>query len=401
MSTLNALATIGASSKCLLKSSISTKSSAVVLTNFFRNYATSQPEVGGICIANDEVKAFIERSMTAVGTRPAHATALAENLTMADYRGHFSHGLNRLEMYVKDIQSGITVSDKEPVILKESAATAHVDGSNLLGPIVGKFSMEIAIKKAKEAGVGFVSAKGSNHYGIAGFYSLMACEQGLLGMSFTNTSPLVLPTRGRKACLGTNPLSLAAPGKGVDTFVLDMATSSVALGKIELNAVKKIKIPRGWGADGTGHVTEDPDLCIKEGGLLPLGGAEETSGYKGYGLAMLVEIFCGILSGGEFGPRIRKWKETNRVANLGQCYIAINPDNFAPGFTDRMQILMNLCRQSDLAEGEKEILIAGDPERKHINKCDRAGGITYHPNVIALLDVMADKLKIERIVVKK
>jgi LDH2 family malate/lactate/ureidoglycolate dehydrogenase len=353
--------------------------------------------VPGVLVPNAEVKSFIERSMRAVGTKPDHATSLADNLVMADYRGHFSHGLNRLEMYVKDIESGITVSNLEPKILRETAAIAHVDGQNVLGPVVGNFCMKAALKKSKDVGIGFVVAKGSNHYGIAGFYSLQASKVGHLGLSFTNTSPLVIPTRGRKVTLGTNPLTLAAPGKGNDSFVLDMATSAVALGKIELSDVKKEPIPPGWGANSKGKVTNNPREVITSGGLLPLGGSELTSGYKGYGLAMLVEIFCGILAGAEYGPNIRKWKETNRIANLGQCFIAINPDAFEPGFTDRMQKLMDICRTSELAEGETEILVAGDPERKHMAKCDKAGGIWYHPNVIAILDKLADRLKIAKI----
>jgi len=358
-------------------------------------------KVPGVLVAIPEVKSFIERCMVAAGTKPEHGQALAEVLLAADHRGHFSHGLNRLEMYVNDIQSGITLSNTEPKVLRETAATAHVDGMNVLGPVVGKFSMQIAIKKAKESGIGFVAAKGSNHYGIAGFYSLMASSIGYLGLSFTNTSPLVLPTRGRKVVLGTNPLTLAAPGKGEDSFVLDMATSAVALGKIELASVKKEKIPKGWGADAKGKETLDPDLVISGGGLLPVGGSEESGGYKGYGLSMLVEIFCGILANAEYGPNIRRWKDTERIANLGQCFIAINPDVFAPGFSDRMQDLMNICRKITPAEGETEVLVAGDPERRHMEKCKKQGGILYHPNQIVLMHALADRLKIDQMPTKR
>jgi len=339
--------------------------------------------------------------MTAVGTRPKHAHCLATNLVMADYRGHFSHGLNRLDMYVHDVETGITVSNVEPNVIRESAATAYVNGNNLLGPVVGNFCMDAAMTKAKETGIGFVVAKGSNHYGIAGYYSLQAIEKGLLGLSFTNTSPLVLPTRGRKVTLGTNPLTLAAPGKDGDSFVLDMATSAVALGKIELANVKKEKIPSGWGADSEGKECHDPEKVVSGGGLLPLGGSEVSSGYKGYGLAMLVEIFCGILGGAEFGPNIRRWKDTTRVANLGQCFIAINPDAFAPGFPERMQTLLDICRTTPLAAGETEVLVAGDPERKHMRKCDKEGGIKYHPNQIQLLGELAARLKVAPLATKK
>ncbi|CAH8435091.1 unnamed protein product [Heterobilharzia americana] len=173
----------------------------------------------------------------------SHSDALSDVLVAGDYRGHYSHGLNRLEMYVRDIQKGVCDANSEPVIVKETVSTALVDGKNTLGPVVGNLAMKTAIQKAQKTGISFVAAFGSNHYGIAGWYSLMALEQGLIGLSFTNTSPLVFPTRSRKLAVGTNPITLAAPGKvPQDHFVLDMATSAVALGKIEMNRRRGIKI---------------------------------------------------------------------------------------------------------------------------------------------------------------
>ncbi|XP_067678012.1 uncharacterized oxidoreductase YjmC-like [Haliotis asinina] len=343
-----------------------------------------------------EVQRFIEDCMRTVGTRADHATSLANNLVTADHRGHYSHGLNRLDMYVHDIESGITASNAVPSIIKESATTAHVDGNNVLGPVVGNFSMDLAIQKAKSAGVGMVAAKGSNHFGIAGWYSMLASQQGLLGMAFTNTSPLSVPTRARKATLGTNPLSLAAPAHDGDEFVLDMATTTVALGKIELHDRKGIKIPNSWGVDKHGLESNDPKTVIEGGGLMMVGGSELTGGYKGYGLSMLVEVFCGILAGSTFGPSIRKWRNTDTVADLGQCFIAIDPECFAPGFRDRMSDLVNTCRTLEPAEGETEVLVAGDPERKHIELCTCRGGIPYHPNQIQFGIDLSNKLGVKQ-----
>lgn len=299
-------------------------------------------------------------------------------------------------MYVRDIQTGITEKDKDPITLKETVATALVDGQNVLGPVVGDYCMELAIAKAKHSGVGWVSAKGSNHYGIAGWYSMKAVEHGLLGLSFTNTSPLQVPTRARKPTLGTNPISLAVPAKDKDSFVLDMATTTVALGKIELHDRKQIPIPDGWGVDSEGKMCNIAEPVVKNGGLMPLGGSEMTGGYKGYGLAMLVEIFCGILSGSDYGPHIRRWKSTERVANLGQCFIAIDPECFAPGFQDRMSDLMSICRNLTPAEGEEDtVLVAGDPERRHMDMCDKRGGIPYHPSQIKYGIDLAKSLGVE------
>lgn len=342
-----------------------------------------------------ELHSFVVRCMTAVGTPLHHAMAMGDLLTAADHRGHYSHGLNRLDMYVRDIQSGMTVHSAEPALVKETVATALVEGNNVLGPVVGRHCIDLAIEKAKEAGIGFVTARGSNHFGIAGWYSMRAMEQGLLGMAFTNTSPWMVPTRARTPTLGTNPLSLAAPANNGDSFVLDMATTAVALGKVEINDRKGLDIPPGWGVDATGKTCTDPKPVAEGGGLMPLGGTEECSGYKGYGLAMMVEVFCGLLSGADYGPHVRKWKTNDRPANLGQCFIAIDPSAFAPGFTDRLTELIDHCRNLQPVAGETEVLVAGDPEKQHMQKCTRLGGIPYHPNQIQYAQNLAEELKIE------
>ncbi|CAL1541557.1 unnamed protein product [Lymnaea stagnalis] len=347
-------------------------------------------------VAKEEMHAFMTRCMEKVGTRPEHARALSDLLVAADYRGHYSHGLNRLDMYVKDIQTKMCVSDKEPEIVKETVATAYVDGNNLLGPVVGKFCIDVAIKKAKEAGIGWVSAKGSNHFGIAGWYAMRAMEQGLIGMAFTNTSPLMVPTRAKEPILGTNPIACAAPANNGDSFVLDMATTAVALGKLELNERKGLDIPLGWGCDSSGKakcsmlsfIFKAPHPKQKINTFI-------AGGYKGYGLSMMVEVFCGILAGGAFANNIRKWKTTDREANLGQCFVAIDPSAFAPGFTDRISQLNTTLRNLDPAEGETDVLVPGDPERKHMAECDKLGGILYHPNQIKYANDLAKELGVE------
>ncbi|XP_041652060.1 uncharacterized oxidoreductase YjmC-like [Cheilinus undulatus] len=348
-------------------------------------------------IKKEEVLGFIEKCMTTVGTKPLHARSLAEVLVEGDHRGHYSHGLNRMDMYVKDIQSGICAKDGEPMVKKESAATALVDGKNLLGPVVGNFCMNLAIKKAKEVGIGWVVAYGSNHFGIAGYYAMQALKENMIGMSFTNTSPLVVPTRGTECSLGTNPISVAAPANNGDSFVLDMATSAVALGKVELYDRRKDPIPEGWGCDATGKLSTDPKKVLNGGGLVPIGGSEETGGYKGYGLGMMVEVFCGILAGAKYSKNVRTWKVTDSVADLGQCFVAINPANFAPGFTDRMSDLMSIQRRMKPADPDAPVLVAGDPERTAMEKCDVAGGIPYHINVVNYMNECAKRIGVSEL----
>uniref|UniRef100_A0A0N5C409 Malate dehydrogenase n=1 Tax=Strongyloides papillosus TaxID=174720 RepID=A0A0N5C409_STREA len=343
-----------------------------------------------------DVKRYIIDCMKVVGTDSNHAKMLADVLVKGDNRGHYSHGINRLEMYMRDVKTGACKGKGEPKILNDFGATAWVDGNNLLGPVVGNFCTDLAIKKAKNFGIGLVSAKGSNHYGIAGYYTLKCLENNMIGISMTNTSPLMFPTRSGKTALGTNPISVAANGKDDDSFVLDMATTTAAIGKIELAKRKNIKVPNTWGADKTGNVSTDPTEIMDGGGLLPLGGVEGMGGYKGTGLSTMVEIFCGILSGGAWGPNVRRWMSTTKEADLGQIFIAINPKCFASNFENRVQDLIDTMR--NLPKANKDGLsveIAGDSERIHEIFVDNLGGIPYHPNQIINMNEISHKYNVE------
>ncbi|XP_072903838.1 uncharacterized oxidoreductase YjmC-like isoform X2 [Hemitrygon akajei] len=346
-------------------------------------------------VSRPELHQFIECCMSAVGARSSHGSAMAEVLVEGDYRGHYSHGLNRLDMYLKDLKTGICAKDGKPTVEKFTEATALVNGNNLLGPVVGNFCMDLAISKAKKVGIGWVCAYGSNHYGIAGFYSMKAVKCGLIGMSYTNTSPLVVATRAKECTLGTNPISVAAPALGDDMFVLDMATSAVALGKIEVQRRHGEMVPEGWGCDPNGKNTTDPASILHGGGLLPLGGSEATSGYKGYGLSLMVEMFCGILAGAHYSNNVRRWKETDMVADLGQCFVAINPDVFAPGFRSRMSDLLKIHRNLEPSEPGLCVLIPGDPERQHMAECDQYKAIPYHINVVDHVNSVAKELGVK------
>lgn len=288
-------------------------------------------------VAVAESKRFMTDCFLAVNVPRDHAEAMADLLVGADYRGHFSHGMNRLEMYINDLAINSTDGGVVPVILKETPSTAWVDGRNGLGVVVGNFCMDLAIKKAKAVGVGWVCAKGSNHYGIASWYVLRALKEGLMGLTTTNTSPLMAPTRSKVAALGTNPLSFGAPAKD-DKFLLDMATTAVAVGKVEIQRRKGDPLPDGWAQDPSGNQTNDAELAFSTGCLMPLGGPEISSGYKGYGLGAMVDILSGVSAGAKYSKKVRKWTHAgaNTAADLGQVFIAVDPNCFAPGFEDRM-----------------------------------------------------------------
>ncbi|KAK0097507.1 hypothetical protein PV326_001429 [Microctonus aethiopoides] len=348
-------------------------------------------------VPKNEVVRFISDCMHKAGATVQDAQTVADHLMTADYRGHFSHGMNRVSMYVNDIEGKLTDPHAKPEILTDFQAICLVDGKNGLGQVIGKFCMELAIEKAKKFGIGLVSAKGSNHYGICGYYTLMAADKGLIGFTCTNTSPLLVPTRSTVSALGTNPLSIGMRANNDDEFILDMATTAVALGKIEIAIRKEEEIPEGWALGLDGKITKNSQEAFDNGKLLPLGGTETNSGYKGYGLAMMVELLCGILSGSNFGQNIRNWKNDIKLANLGHCFMAIDPEAFGPGAKDRLSQLLIELRNLPVAAGDDCVMVAGDPEREAMSKVNRTGGIHYHPNQIKTCDEMAEKLHIHSI----
>ena len=270
------------------------------------------------------------------------------------------------------------INSKTPIVLTETASSAHLDGQNLIGVVSADFAMDLCIKKAENQGISIVSLKNANHFGIAGYYGLKALEKNLIGLAFTNTSPMVVPTRSKTPGLGTNPISFFA-----NDFNLDMATSTVALGKIEMKRREKQPCPEGWGVNESGQVETQADL-VKN--LLPLGGAENTGGYKGYGLSAMVEILCGVLSGANFGTNIRRWTQiwdepdNAPKANLGQCFICINPKFFNPNFDEDLSEYCKQLRGHQHIDGEDSVIIPGDKSRKNVEKMSEY--IIYSKEVI-------------------
>lgn len=300
-------------------------------------------------VTPEEARRFVVNCFCANDRAPkSHAVEMADALVGADYRGHFSHGLNRLEMYLNELDKKTADGWAVPTILNETIATAWVDGRNGMGMVVGNWCMDLAVEKAKQVGIGMVCCKGSNHYGMAGWYAMRAEDSGLIGISMTNSSPSMTPTRSLEAVLGTNPIAFAAPALNGDAFRLDMATTTAALGKIELKMRKEEKCPGGWALDAAGKSTTDSKVAWHANCLMPLGGEESTAGYKGYGLSAMVEICCGVLGDAAFGRNIRKWTLDggDSEADLGHMFMAIDPLVFAPGFADRVSALNSMLRKS-------------------------------------------------------
>ena len=250
-------------------------------------------------------------------------------------------------------------------IINETDTTISFDGGNGLGQVNSYRAMTACIEKAKKSNISVATVNHSNHYGIAGYYAMMALKEDMIGISMTNSQPLVAPTYGRTAVLGTNPIAVAAPSYNRYPYVLDMATSVVAIGKIKVYEKKGEKIPMGWGMDDDGNVTDDPKK-VQSGGpgaLLPLGSTDILRSYKGYGLALLVDILCGALSGASTLTDVG-FPHEPRESNVGHFFMAIKIDAFRPviDFKKQIDYMIELLKDSPKAADQDKIYIAGEKE---------------------------------------
>jgi len=343
----------------------------------------------------EDLMNFVIRYMTKLGVPEEDARIVGKVLICADIRGVESHGMQRLASYYGSrIQKGFMDPKTPYSIITETPTTALIDGGNGCGQVVSHKAMRMAIEKAKQMGLGAITVRNSNHYGIAGYYALMALEQGMIGISLTNSQPLVAPTYGKTAVLGTNPIAIAAPSGDKYPFLLDMATSAVAYGKIQIYEKKHEKIPIGWGVDEDGQPTNDPTK-IRPGGhgaLLPLGGMEITAGYKGYGLALMVEILCSVLSGGNFLTQVGGPSRPTPTG-VSHFFMAINIESFRSVYDFKLSMdeMITLLKQSPLAVGREEILVAGEKEFEDA-KFNRTHGVPLMKPIVDDLKAEGEKI---------
>ncbi len=279
----------------------------------------------------------------------------------------------------------------EPKTGRDEGTTALVDGQQGFGHYTGTLAMELAIAKARAHGIGFVACHNSNHYGAAANYSMMALTHDMIGISLTNGPwPAVVPTFGREAMLSTNPISLAAPAGTEYPFVLDMATSTVAIGKLSVAARWAKPIPAGWAFDADGQPTTDAAVAYQTRLLTPLGGSREQGGHKGYGLAVMVDILCGVLAGASWAALSRRGAEPPSRSDVGHFFGAIDVARFRPldAFKADMDDLLRSLKESPRAEGQDRIYVAGEPEWE-CEAARRRHGIPLAPGLVAQLREVA------------
>ena len=324
-----------------------------------------RPKMNYHHVRYEKLRLFCIKVFQGYGFSEGDSDTITDVLLDADLCGIESHGIQRLIRYHEEITSGMVHVDAKPEIVFETPLSAVMDGNSGMGQLLGTEAMNLAIGKAKASGFGMVTMRNSNHYGVARYYARMAADEGLIGMSMTNTEAIMVPTFGCEAMLGTNPIAFAMPASPSD-YVFDGATTVVPRGKLEVYAKRGSGLPFGWALDGNGKDCTDPDIVLTNikgklgGGILPLGGSGElNSGYKGYGYAMLCEIATAILSGGTTSNYVYK---TPGQSGIAQSYIALDYGMFG----DKSEIEASLSkflqeiRDSDKAEGCDRIYIHGD-----------------------------------------
>jgi L-2-hydroxycarboxylate dehydrogenase (NAD+) len=335
---------------------------------------------------------FATEAFASAGLRDDQAAQAADLLLRADLRGIASHGLGRLAGYVSRLQRGFDRADVELEVVRETPATLALDGHLGLGLLIGPDAMRRTIDKAKANGLCMTTVRNSNHFGIAGSYPLMAVEEGLGGMAMTNSSRVVVPAHGRVTRMGTNPIAFAVP-TSAEPFVLDMSTSTVAWGKIEIARRAGLPIPEGWGVDVDGHPTTDPHKVV---GLTPLGGTRERSAHKGYGLGLMVEILTGPLSGGVWSNHVNRAFEQTEPPGTGHFFMAWRIDAFREreAFIASMDEMVRELRETPVSDGAPgSVLVPGDPEVMAEQR-NLAEGIPVATGLVLELVDMAERIGI-------
>ncbi|GAB4333500.1 MAG: Ldh family oxidoreductase [Dehalococcoidia bacterium] len=344
-----------------------------------------------IAVPIDRVRELGTALYVRLGVPEANARLTVETLIEADLRGVESHGVAHLvDFYVRRLQRGAINPRPDVRVVHQAPATAVVDGDRGLGFVVAHAAMDMAIEKARETGLGFVSVRNSTHYGAGFHYALKAARKDMVGISMTTGGNIVVPPGGRKRVYGANVISVASPtGRGFD-FVLDGSTSAVAGGKLEIARRRGLPIPEGWALDEEGRPTTDPHAFLRGGGLLPLGGDPQHGAYKGFGLAIVADIMTGVLSGA--GASVTLPGDGAAAHMLG----AVRIDAFLPHeeFLGHIDTLIDRLKAVERQPGVTEILIPGELEARLERERLAAGAIPLHQDIVAGMNAAADELDV-------
>jgi L-2-hydroxycarboxylate dehydrogenase (NAD+) len=314
----------------------------------------------GIIFPADRLRSWTQDVFQKVGVSRDDAVLLTDSLIEANLRGVDTHGITRmLCVYVERIQKGVMSAKSNLTVVREKASTALIDCHNSIGQVGAARAMRMAIEKARQTGVAFTAIAHSNHYGAAGYWAMMALPHGMIGFASTNAPAVVAPTGGRTALFGTNPICITIPADGELPVVLDMATTVVARGRINLHAKQNKPLEPGWAIDERGAPTTDPHAALK-GLLAPIGG------YKGYGIMLAVDFLCGVLTGSNYGTHFPGFLADNMIepTDVGSVFAAVNIESFMdlPEFTAAIDKAIREIKTSTRVDGVERIYIPGEIE---------------------------------------
>ena len=315
------------------------------------------------------------------------AALVADCLVRAEMRGIDTHGVHFLKLLSDRVDAHMIYIPTELKVVREDGTTSILDGGNGLGQVAAHRAMKMSIQKARKLGIGLTLVRNTNHIGILAFYTLMAAEEGMVGIVMSNSAPSMSPWGGAEPFFGTNPLSVAVPGGSEGPVVLDMSSSVVARGKIRLAQRKKETIPNGWALDETGSPTTDPNAALK-GTLLPIGGP------KGYGLALMIDVLSGLLSGSQYGPNVKTFHEPLGPTGIGVFFMAIDIERFMPlrQFRDLMTSYVESVKKTKKAKNVQRIYLPGEIELEREKK-SLAEGIELSDLVVSNLNQLLEKMK--------
>lgn len=338
---------------------------------------------------------FCMEAFTKFGFNEDESRIISDVLMLSDLYGIESHGMQRLVRYHKGIEKGTIKVDSKHEVVMDTPISAVIDAHDGMGQLVGHYAMEMAIKKAETAGVGIVSVKNSNHFGIAGYYAKMACDKSLIGFACTNSEAIMVPTFGRLAMIGSNPIAMSAPAEPYP-FFFDASTTVVTRGKLEMYNKMGKPLPEGWALDKDGKPSSDAADVLKNivakngGGIMPLGGSNEQLGsHKGYGWGMVCEFFASILSQGVTSNKCMK----DGKSGICHGFMCINPAYFgnADSIKEHFSTYLRELRESPKAEGQAQIYTHGEKEIAAL--ADRqANGIAVNENTVREMIDMANYL---------
>jgi len=347
------------------------------------------------------LKSFVAEVFEKMGCYQADAEQAADILVRAELRGINTHGVVRLVEYFNLWKNNRVKVKPDIKILYETLSTALMDGDKGFGLVVAPKAMKLAIEKAKKAGTGWVSVRNSYHYGIAGYYAMMALEKNMIGISMTNANPLVAPTYSKKPLLGTNPIAVAIPAGKEFPFVADFATAPISRGKLDKLNENDEKVPEGLLQDRNGKNTTYANILTEGGSIKTLGGDKDHGGHKGYCLSALVDILSAVLSGANFGPLVvptlsyLPGSDEKEDKGIGHFFGAIRIDAFRPAdeFKAYMDSWIREFRKAKPVDSQEAVLVPGDPERLSEERISKTG-IEIPVNIKEQLNTIAGNLNI-------